>query len=196
MHVWFWPVFIGLEFLVWLQIPLARWDGYYTQGQRHCLRDVYTLTEHGGWWTDLLVISPAFAYVASQNSVRYLSGTSLFLAIASTIVWVVLCRFYAHQAIDAPEAHTHDGRTTPAGYVHAVYAIIATWFAGMFYFGGFETLPTGGQRWAMFGAVWTLVVIGGVKFSKRWRWSTTTTLQAIGVAVVLAVAEVYLAGLI
>ena len=196
MYIPFWPALAGLEILVLLQIPLSWRDGYLIRNQRPFYFRGYTLSEHGGWWMDLLVISPVFAWVASNNVVRYWSPVSFLLAAISAFVWTLLCRFYSEQSKITPEAHAHEGQTTLAGYVHAIFATIATWFAGLYYFGGFDTLPSASQRLAMFVALWALAVIGGIKFTRRWKWTSSTTIQAIGVAIILMVGEIHVAGLL
>lgn len=195
MHVQFWPTLFGLELLVLFQAILANRDDYLIQGQRWTKPLAYTLDEHGGWWTDMLVISPVFAFVASQNEVSYLSWRSFFILVLSGVVWGGLTGYYQEQARTDPEAHTHDGKTTPAGWIHVLFAVMATWFAGLYFFGGFETLPAPGQRLAMFVACWAIVVIGGVKFSKRWKWSLSTTIQSIVVALALMAGELHVVGL-
>jgi hypothetical protein len=196
MYISFWPAFIGLEIFVLLQIPFAWRDRYLFRSQRAYYFKGFTLCEHGGWWIDLLVVSPVFAWVASNNAVRYWSPVSFLLAAISAFAWIYLCRVYSEQAKTSPEAHTHGGRTTFAGYVHAIFAIISSWFASLYFFGGFETLPTGAQRLVMSLALWTIAVIGGVKFSRQWKWTKSTTIQSIGVALVLMVGEVHMVGLL
>ena len=196
MYLPFLPACVGLEILVLAQIPLAWRDGYLFRKQRPFYFRGFTLSEHGGWWMDLLVISPVFAWVASNNAVRYWSPVSFLLAAMSTLAWIFLCRFYSEQSKTTPEAHAHEGQMTSAGYVHAIFAIIATWFAGLYYFGGFDTHPIASERLAMFVALWALAVIGGVKFSKRWKWTTSTTIQAIVVTLALMMGEVHVAGLL
>lgn len=170
MIIEFWKILLVGEGLVALQIWFAWRDGYLSQSQRRGKPPAFVLLEHGGIWMDCLFLTPAIAWVASHNTIGYFSPIGVFYFVISALVWSLLLVFYQRQSRKAPEAHAHDGETTVAGHLHGLYAILATWFALLYFFGGFKTMPSELDHLLMFGGLLTIPLFGSVKFSKWWPW--------------------------
>ena len=125
-------LFFGVS-LILLQIILAYVDGYLVPEQISNIGGnyIYSLFEHGGFWSDVCILTPLVWYLSSKYNYTYVSSFGLVVLSILTIIWILITNTYAHSGFN--EAYVHDGKTTPAGWIHAVYAILASWFVAMFY---------------------------------------------------------------
>ncbi len=116
---------------------LAYYDGggYLTQAQMQS-RGIkgWSFMEHGGMWFDFFILTPVVAYIVSHYKLPILSKTSIAFICGIIVALICFGFFYSSKTFGIPEAHTHDGKTAPAGYVHGVYALIVAWVLFMFYF--------------------------------------------------------------
>ena len=135
----FWEyLVVGWAFVVTQGIAAFR-DGYLTQRQMRYRvpQRGYSLMEHGGMWADVLLISPITAYILSIKEERQLhfgSVTCLIMLGIIVVTFAVLGAGYAKASKKTPEAHAHHGRTTPAGWIHGLYAVISAWVSAVYYF--------------------------------------------------------------
>jgi hypothetical protein len=69
-----------------------------------------------------------------------------------------------------PEAHTHDGKTTIAGWIHGIYAVLGLWFILIFYFGRLS--PQIAKEDFIFMAIMLTFFfpLGIIKFSSQWKF--------------------------
>ncbi len=141
----------------------------------------YSLLQHGGVWYDTIILTPLIAYLIGKYQFDYNSTVSVVIATGSMIFWILSTMFiYAPMGEIMPEAHTHDGRTTEAGWSHVVYASLATWILAMIYIPNITTpeisttdvLITSGILipWIFFGVV---------KFNREWVFNSSTKKQVV-----------------
>src|SRR5262245_46437105 len=112
--------------LVAAQGALSWVDGFLTQSQMRArgMTNGWSFLEHGGIWADLLLVSPVVAYVIANYRLAYFSQSGLLMLGGTISLAVIMGRRYVQTGITVPEAHTHSGRTTPAGWLHGVYAVL------------------------------------------------------------------------
>lgn len=134
----FWTILIVGILLVVLQGVASWYDSYFSQEQImrvHHIDNATSFLQHGGMWSDVLIISPIVAYVASKYSFDYSSWEAIALFGCVFVFALVMGEMYRHGGVIHPEAHTHDGYTTFAGRIHGLFAIIALWVCVEVYFG-------------------------------------------------------------
>ena len=170
--------------LVALQGWLSFNDGYLTRDQM-LARGIsygYPFTEHGGMTADVFIISPLVAYLVSHYRLPYASIGSLLAFVISLATVLSLGKMYASNSYGTPEAHVHQGRTTPAGWVHGLFALLGLWVCVLFYT---ITPHVEGRELIGVSAVLTIFFpLGAMKFAHRWKWDASSVTQvAIGVSV-------------
>lgn len=191
----FWTVLLIGIVLVVLQGVLSWFDGYLTQAQMHShnVMKGWSFMQHGGMWADVFIISPLVAYAASKYQFEVFSWRALLALLGSLATVLALVEVYRRGAIITPEAHTHDGRTTPAGWIHALFALAAIWVCVQIYLGWTNPMVT---KWDI--VVFSLILtpffyLGIVKFSQHWTFETGAQIQVgAGVAAVWVVASFHL----
>src|SRR5882672_944348 len=124
MHVSIPILVIGVLFVV-VQGFFTYIDGYFTQAQMVAegIMNGYSFMQHGGMWADVFVIPMLVSYIVKNYKLPYESITSLIILGISICVWVWAASQWSRLALQRPEAHTHDGRTTIAGWIHLCYGI-------------------------------------------------------------------------
>jgi hypothetical protein len=154
---------------VLLQGFLSWTDGYLTQAQLHS-RGIngWSLVEHAGVWADLFLISPMLAYVLATYRLAYFSIPSLAILAMTIAVTLIAKTTYQELASAIPEAHTHDGQTTAAGWVHVLYATLAIWICALVYLN--LSSPSVSMRdLSVISVLLTVFFFFGVaKFSTHW----------------------------
>ncbi len=128
-----WVVFLMLQALVLVQVPLAWADGFLTVSdmQQRGYPAGLPLVWHFGVWGDLLLISPLTACVIA----RYVSQWSVLqiciVILVSISITAFLGWFYTTGSL--PGSHAHDHQTTLAGLAHLIYMAGVVTVFGLFY---------------------------------------------------------------
>ncbi len=168
-------VMITGALLIFFQCILAYIDEFFSSKQMEetDIMQGYSLLQHGGVWYNAIILTPLIAYLVGKYQFDYYSTVSVVIATGSMVFWILSTIFvYNPMGKITPEAHTHDGRTTEAGWSHVVYASLATWILAMVYITDLTTpeisttdvLITSGILipWIFFGVV---------KFNREWVFS-------------------------
>ena len=166
----FWEI-LGVGIALVVVQGISSWfDGYLTQTQMHSrgVTNGWAFVEHGGMWADVFVISPIVAFAVSRYQLHFFSiGGMEILAIAIALSFA-MGMMYQKNGLATPEAHTHDGKTTLAGWIHGMFAVVALWVCAMFYL-NMTTPPVSRGDLVVFSLILTpFFYLGVAKFSKRW----------------------------
>mgnify|MGYP001336769392 CR=1 FL=1 len=156
--------------LVFIQGLLSWYDGYLTQGQMRAsgINNGWAFVEHGGMWGDAFFISPILAYLLGTYQIAYVSTVGLVTFAIIAAGGLAAGCWHRDRGITEPEAHTHDGRTTKAGYIHALFAVFAIWTITLAYLNQM-TPPIRVSEVGVISCILTpFFFIGVTKFSKRW----------------------------
>lgn len=134
-----WYIFLTAILLIILQGIFAYIDGYLTRGQmimRHgySAYSGYSLTEHGGMWADVFIISPLVAHITGTYRFAYMSWWSILILIGAVTITICAGYGYRQASVQNPEAHCHNGKTTMAGWIHGIFAAPTIWILVLFYF--------------------------------------------------------------
>ena len=169
-----------------LQGVAAYCDGYFSQRQMQSrgITNGYSFLQHGGMWADMFIVSPAVALIASKYKINYFSLYGIVFFAGTFIVVRAMGRLYCEYGKIIPEAHTHDGRTTLAGWIHGIFAFAVIWECLMFYLS--PTVPKQKVEDLIFVSflLTLLFPLGVIKFSLRWKFSLGDYIQ-IGVLTLL-----------
>lgn len=159
---------IGIA-LVFVQGACAYYDEFLTQTQmrQQGIHNGWSLMEHGGMWADVFIVSPVVAYIASNYDLDWSWRGLAFLGACSVAV-LILVHVYEKGGLVNPEAHTHDGKTTAAGWIHAIYAVLALWVLGEFFL-GLIPFPAKTDLLVMAVVLTAFFYLGVMKFSPRWK---------------------------
>jgi len=159
---------------------IAAWsDGYLTQTQMrsHGVTNGWSFFEHGGMWADVFVISPIVAYSVSNYKLDYFSKGGLTLFAIALVVSLAMGYMYQRGGITTREAHTHDGITPLAGWIHGIYAVAAIWVSAMVFL-NFTTPSVSRVDIIVISILLTpFFYLGIVKFSERWVFSPAVQWQ-------------------
>lgn len=177
----FWIIMlIGISLVV-MQGVLAYKDGYFTQLQmRHQdILEGYSFMEHGGMLSDVFIITPLVAYIVSTYKLNYMSWESLIIFLISIGISLFAGISYNKSGSLTPEAHTHDGKTTPTGWVHGIYAIPCFWVVMLFYVeGALNHLIISANIILLISAILMgFSYLGVVKFNKNWKFKKQDRVQ-------------------
>lgn len=135
-----WGIFflvLGIGYAFILVAGMSALDRGWLRQRQICSRGIigYSYLEHGGMRADTFLITPTVAYLAGSYQYPFFTRAGLSILILSCIAWYCLVRFvYQEGGKKEPEAYTHDGVTTEAGWLHGAYAALATWVLLMTYF--------------------------------------------------------------
>ena len=181
-----WQVFalvLAAEYAAIVLQGIAAWlDGYLTQAQMqsHGIMNGWSFMEHCGIWMDVIIISPAVAYFVSNHQFAYTSKWGMVAFVATLASWLVLIYLYQQGGKITPEAHTHYGTTTVAGWIYFVYAVLTTWVLVMAFISGLATPAVSKLELSILAiALMPFFYYGVVKFSDRWTWSPLARYQVI-----------------
>ena len=183
----FWMVY-GLGILLVVLQGFASWkDGYFSQWQMYSrrIRNGWAFIEHGGMWSDVFVVSPIVAFAISKYQLHYFAKSGLVILFVSVSLSLAMGELYKAGGAIIPEAHTHDGKTTLAGWIHGMFAVVAIWTVAVVYLN--LTTPTVSRTdMIIFSVLLTpFFFLGSVKFSRKWKFDRIAKLQTfIGIAVV------------
>jgi hypothetical protein len=177
---------IGIALVV-IQGICAYYDGYLTQAQMHAqgLFNGYSFMEHGGMWSDVFVISPLVAYVTTKYRLGYTSWYSLLILVIAIVVTVGAGIAYNKIGLSFPVAHSHNGKTTPAGWIHGAFAVAVMWIGVMFYLT--PIVPKASARDILFVAslLTPFSFLGLYNFSSRWVFLPGAKIQFAAQVIVL-----------
>jgi hypothetical protein len=177
------PVVWCLLALIVLQALAAELDGagWLTRSQLNYGRIYkgYPLIAHGGIWADLLIITWLAAHFVGHYQIHYTSVASRFIALGSVILWLSAGKAWREEGKEMPEAHTHDGKTSVAGWIHLVYAIPVSWIIGLIYLTTTTPIPSVHSMiiYSTLLSVWA--VLGIIKFSRQWRLTSGAAIQIV-----------------
>lgn len=163
----FWKVFFIGVVLVFIQGLFAFLDGYLTQKQMriHGLTG-YSFMEHGGMLADIILITPIVAYLISTYNFTYFSLRGLVIGVL--VLGFVLFSLSQYTKTGISEAHQHNGRTTIAGWIHALYAAISLWYLISFYFSKLTPQISHRDLLAMAVILTIFFPLVVIKFSDNW----------------------------
>ena len=183
--------------LVLLQGAFSSVDGYLTQAQmryRHGIKNGWSFMEHGGMWADVFIVTPIVAWVGSKYKLDFSWGRLVLLGGAMVVVLIGV-HYYELGGRVTPEAHTHHGKTTVAGWIHAVFAVAAIWICAMVYL-NLTMPPVTKLDVIMISILLTpFFYLGVAKFSSRWvfapavKWQVA--IEIIGLWLVTGVRLLY-----
>ena len=186
LWVWIW----GIAFVV-LQAIAADRDGYLTQKdmrERHNITNGWSFMEHGGMWADVFVISPVVAYSVANYQLMFFSKWGIVILIIAIAVSLLMGRMYQEGGKVTPEAHTHDGYTTIAGWIHGLYAVAAIWVVSLMFF-NLATPSVSRVDIVLISVLLTpFFDLGARKFSKRWAYTDQAIFQVSGGIVLVWIA--------
>ncbi len=190
-----WKIFLAILLvgvaLVVVQGIAAWLDGYLTQAQMQSrgVTNGWSFMEHGGMWADVFVISPMVAYFMGKYRMDWSSAWSFVILAIALAASLALGYMYQEGGKVTPEAHTHDGTTTVAGWIHGLFAVAVIWTFGVVYF-GLTNPPVSKFDIVMMSLLLTpFFFLGAAKFSKRWTLETQGKMQVGGgIALVWALA--------
>ena len=176
---------IGIA-LVFLQGVLSYCDGNFTQSQMRAegVRNGYSFLQHGGMWADVLVISPMVAYLTAHDRFGYTTRWGLIMLVTALAITIGSAPIYNKIGLSHPVAHTHDGHTTPAGYIHGMFAVVALWIAGMFYFTSLDPPASTRDILVVSGLLTPFFFLGIVDFSRDWEFMSGAKIQ-LAVSIVI-----------
>lgn len=185
-----WPVFLlvlaGGFALIALQWVAAYLDCFLTKKDLLSRRvEGWSLTSHGGMWADIFIISLMVAYVVSNYEFLYFSKWGLLVLTATILIWLVLGHIYQEMGKSTPEAYTHDGKTTLAGWIHLLFAVIATWILAMVYLGLTVPKVSYVDLLGISTVLTPFFYLGVKKFDRRWVFTPEAKKQvAISIAAI------------
>jgi len=168
---------VGICFVVAQGVASHR-DGWFNQRQMKRLGNSgYAFVEHGGMWADIFTVSPAIALIISKYHMEYFSWWSVCIFTITTIITVCSVSYYELAGVTKPEAHTHYGTTTIAGWIHGFYAVIAMWVFILFFLTPISPEASAGDLLAVAILLSVLFPIGTIHFNPRWKWVRANTWQ-------------------
>lgn len=187
----FWTVmFVGVG-MVLLQGICSYTDGYFTEGQmfrRHGIENGWSFMQHGGMWSDVFIITPVVAFVLAKYDLHFTSPSSLGLLGISVVITLLMLHVYSQGGLKNPEAHTHQGTTTAAGWIHAVFAIVAMWIIIRFYATPLSPMPNVQDILIVSCALTPFFLLGVVKFTNRWTFESGAMIQVLVLTAVVWIA--------
>ena len=178
----FWTVLALGEIVVALQCIASVFDGFLTRAQMlwvHNSAKGYSFMEHGGMLADALIVTPLLAYLMASYRFAYDSTGSMAFLGAVSALWILLAtKVYAPAGAEMPEAYAHDGYVTVAGWLHVLYAALATWIVALVYVPNMAEPPISSADVIITSVAlsfWTY--FGVAKFSNYWVFDTSAKIQ-------------------
>ena len=131
-------------------------------------------------WADVFIISPIVAYALSNYRLDTTSWWGMGTLVASAAIVLVMVEAYRRMGIIMGDHCTHNGRTVPAGWIHALFAFAAIWVCLEVYL-GLTTPVVSKPDIVIFSLLLTpFWYLGVAKFSERWIFSTQDKWQVTG----------------
>jgi len=186
-----WQVFVVVleaEYAAIVLQGLTAWSGGYLTQAQMAARGItgWSILEHGGICMDVIIISPAVAYFVSNHQFPYFSKWGLGILAVSIVAWLIFGYLWQMGGKVIPEAHTHDGMTTIAGWIHLAYGAVTTWVLVMVFVSGLATPPVSKPELIILAvALMPFFYYGVVKFNERWVFSPMARYQVIAEIVIV-----------
>ena len=184
----FFVILICGIYLVVMQGITSHKDGYFSQKQMRVRGNRgFAFVEHGGMWADVFLIAPAVAYIMSKYHLDYTSWWSLLIltGVAEFVVWTAKA-YETIAMMGVPEAHTHHGKTTAAGWIHAVSATWWIWIILLFFLTPIKPRASPGDMIITSLIITAWAPLGLVKFNNPlWKWTKSNSQQIGGEIAVL-----------
>lgn len=171
-----WRLFVDVllagEILVILQAILAFLDGYFTQAnmQQQGIMNGYSFIEHGGMWADVFIVSPGTAYLVAKYHFAYTAWWSWTILAVGIGFAAMAGSMYNEFALKHPTPHSHNGKTTTVGWIHAAYAIPVIWIGGMFYLTPTSPAISPYDLIATSAVLTPFFVLGILDFNQNWEF--------------------------
>ena len=174
-------VFLAGLFLIALQGFCAYSDGFFIPSQlpHNGRTHAFSLIEHGGWWADIFIIAPLTAHLVSGYHLVFASWLGFSSLVISTSATLLAGLFYGRSG---NEAYVHDRKTTAAGWIHGLFAMMVIWVCILFFF---KQPAPHAKDLVRIGVVLSVFLpLGTVKFNRAWRFKLADAVQ-VGVLSVL-----------
>lgn len=113
---------------------------------------------HGGMWSDVVLFAPMMAYLISKHGGQW---STLQISVAAAVGFVLsflMHIFYVQGGKVIPEAHTHDGVLTAAGWIHLAYMAAGIAVLALYYLSTPGLYPT--EVWKISGLLFVHFLIG------------------------------------
>ena len=167
--------------MVFVQGLMAWTDGFLTRGQLRA-RSItgWCLLEHGGIWADIFVISPLAAYVLAKYQVHWFSFGGLITLVLAVGCSLAAMTGWREGGSTTPEAHTHDGRTTAAGWIHGIYMVVGIAVFVQFFFANTTPAPATKELLVVAWILTPFFPLGVVKFSPKYRFDVAAYCVTFG----------------
>jgi hypothetical protein len=167
--------------MITLQFIYAWQDHYATQRQLRTqgITNAYSLLQHGGWWSDIFLVTPVIAYLTDKYRFAYTSWYSILTFVIVAAFTMQAGHIYNKIGRAIPVPYSHDGKTPPAGWVHGIFAVAALWIMVMFYLTPIAP-PASTHDLIMISALFTpFFFLGLYDFSRRWIFYRGAKIQFI-----------------
>jgi hypothetical protein len=124
------------SFMVIAQGMAADRDGFCTSKQLK-KRGIQGLpfAYHGGMWADAFLFGPLVARLVEKYHHEWSVLAWILAFLLGTALSVVMHMMYIWGGRELPEAHTHDGKLTIAGWIHFMYMTLGFTIILLFYVG-------------------------------------------------------------
>ena len=114
--------------MVGAQVLCANNDSFLTvqQMQARGFKNGLPLMWHAGIWGDFVILTPLLAYIVARYADQWYRA-DIIISLAIGIVAIIGFGFMWINGAKhgLPEAHTHGGHMTGAGFFHAIYFVVA-----------------------------------------------------------------------
>jgi len=114
---------------------------------------------HGGMWSDVFLFAPLMAYIIDTHGGTW-EWKLLFIALAFGLAasYAMHMYLYVPGGMKIPEAHTHDGMLTTAGWIHLFYMTAGIAVLVLFYLA--PSIHSPAEVWTVSGLLFLHFVIG------------------------------------
>ena len=114
--------------MILMQIFCADYDDFLTvkQMQKRGFEKGLPLMWHAGIWGDVFPLTPLLVYLVTVYSNQWRTINVMWALLIGVVAIIGMGFMWVNGAKKGlPEAHTHDGRITGAGFFHAIYFVVA-----------------------------------------------------------------------
>jgi hypothetical protein len=177
--------------IVFAQAVAAENDGYFSRAQMEALgHKGYSFLQHGGMWADVTIIPFTIGWIVSHYHFNYIAWYSWLAFGAAAFVTLGVAMMYQKGSVNTPEAHAHDGKTTIAGWIHVLYAMVAMWIYFLFYFT--PATPRVIPRDLILISIFMtpFFYLGVKKFNPSWKMTKQDKIQVIAMPAVIWVVAI------
>jgi hypothetical protein len=121
----------------------------------------------------------------SKYELPYLSKWGAGTVVTVGIITLIFMEIWRRGGMMTPEAHTHNGVMTVAGWIHGAYMVWVISVSVLFFLA--PIAPAASVRDTLIAAIplTVLLVMGIVKFNPRWTLSLGAAIQTLSIVAVL-----------